>query len=351
MKWLRRMPFFIRLAHWEYWNSRVVYAPLYPYWLWLSLKARSFYFLTSANPNIRNGGFIMESKMSVYRQMPDALYPATVLLEAGSGEEVIGKAIRNASLQFPVIAKPDYGERGLAVKKIMDLPSLTQYAARMPSPFLVQAFVPYELEAGFFFVRLPGEARGRITGIVNKQPVAITGDGLHTVRELVFAEPRYILQWSYIRKEHATRLSDILPTGERLVLVPYGNHSRGSLFTDEIHRLNTALETTLLNICNSIPQFNFGRLDIRFDSWEALEKGQHFSVIEVNGSGSEPTHIYDPAHSIFFAWREIARHWRWLYLISCHQNKAGVASLTLAAGNSEVRAFRAIERQLAAVHW
>lgn len=344
-------PFFIRLRHWEYWNSRIIYAPIYPYWLWLSIRARSFFFLSAANPRIHNGGFIMESKMAVYKQMPADIFPVTALLPQHAPLSVIVTAMEQSGLTFPLIAKPDYGERGLGVKKMLDLASLVDYAAKMPVPFLIQAFVPYPLEAGVFFVRLPGEPDGRITGIVNKQPVAVTGDGVRTLEQLVFAEPRYILQWLFIKKEFSSRLSEVLANGSQLILVPYGNHSRGSLFTDETRRLNPRLEAALLHICNSVPAFNFGRLDILFKDWASLELGTELSVIELNGSGSEPTHIYDPGHSIFKAWREIARHWYWLYRISHHQIKNGTRSLTLLEGFREITLFRNIERQLSSVHW
>jgi hypothetical protein len=47
-----------------------------------------------------------------------------------------------------------------------------------------------------------------------------------------------------------------------------------------------------------------------------LKQGKNFSIIELNGAGSEPTHMYDPKHSIFFAWKEIIRHWNILARIS-----------------------------------
>jgi hypothetical protein len=57
-------------------------------------------------------------------------------------------------------------------------------------------------------------------------------------------------------------------------------------------------------------------LDIRYQSWDDLKQGENFSIIELNGAGSEPTHMYDPKHSIFFAWKEIIRHWNILARIS-----------------------------------
>jgi hypothetical protein len=32
---------------------------------------------------------------------------------------------------------------------------------------------------------------------------------------------------------------------------------------------------------------------------EELEQGINFSIVELNGAASEPTHIYDPKHSLF----------------------------------------------------
>jgi hypothetical protein len=70
-----------------------------------------------------------------------------------------------------------------------------------------------------------------------------------------------------------------------------------------------------------VPGFYFGRLDIKYDNWEDLCRGKHFWIIELNGAGSEPAHIYDPKHSLLFAWKEITRHLDILYQVS-KKNKA-----------------------------
>jgi hypothetical protein len=111
-------------------------------------------------------------------------------------------------------------------------------------------------------------------------------------------------------------LDRILVEGEKDLLVPYGNHARGAKFVDASHLIDEQLTKAIDEICQNIPQFYFGRLDIRFKSWEQLREGENFSIIELNGAGSEPTHMYDPKHSIFFAWKEIIRHWNILYRIS-----------------------------------
>ncbi|HEY4335334.1 MAG TPA: hypothetical protein VGM89_05540, partial [Puia sp.] len=81
------------------------------------------------------------------------------------------------------------------------------------------------------------------------------------------------------------------------------------------------LEEAIDKLCRNIPGFYFGRLDIRFRSWPLLEAGEDYSIIEINGAGSEPTHIYDPRHSILFAWKEIIRHLDILFRVSRASNK------------------------------
>jgi hypothetical protein len=69
-------------------------------------------------------------------------------------------------------------------------------------------------------------------------------------------------------------------------------------------------------MCQQVPEFYFGRLDVMYNNWDELSRGENLAIIELNGASSEPTHIYDTKHSIFIAWREIIRHWKLLYRVS-----------------------------------
>jgi len=53
---IARSDFFIKLKSWEYWPFGILQAPLFFYWLWLSLKARSLVFFSASNPGILMGG-------------------------------------------------------------------------------------------------------------------------------------------------------------------------------------------------------------------------------------------------------------------------------------------------------
>jgi hypothetical protein len=108
----------------------------------------------------------------------------------------------------------------------------------------------------------------------------------------------------------------VLAEGEECLLVPYGNHVRGAKFVDASHLIDDELTGVIDGICRQVDGFYYGRMDLRYNSWEELKEGKNFSIIELNGAGSEPTHMYDPRHSLFFAWREIIRHWNLLWKIS-----------------------------------
>jgi hypothetical protein len=129
----------------------------------------------------------------------------------------------------------------------------------------------------------------------------------------------------------------VLPVGEQRNLVPYGNHIRGAKFLDFSHRISTALTDVINEMCMQIPEFYFGRLDLMYNSFEELEQGKNFAVVELNGAASEPTHIYDPKHSIFFAWRELSRHIRYMFEISVANHQRGIPFLDRKVGMNEYR--------------
>ena len=309
-------PFFIKLLHWEYWPFHLVYGPIYLYWFWLCVKARSFFFFNTSNPSIINGGFLMESKKGIYDLIPQQYYPRTLFFKAGTGNEELIACVTKQELKFPLIAKPDIGMQGKAVKTLLNEQDLLEYAWRSKVDFLVQEFIPYEQEVGIFYYRYPDQPAGNISGIVAKEFLTITGDGLSTMEALIQQEKRHILQLDVLQKTYGDRLKQVLQCNEKFVLVPYGNHVRGAKFIDATNLVDAQLVETIDHICRQVKGFYFGRLDIRYQSWDDLKQGKNFSIIELNGAGSEPTHMYDPGHSIFFAWKEIIRHWNILSRIS-----------------------------------
>jgi hypothetical protein len=149
-----------------------------------------------------------------------------------------------------------------------------------------------------------------------------------------------------LKKLYGNSLNEVLLEGQEKELVPYGNHARGAKFLDVSHLADETFTKNMDLICRQIKGFYYGRLDIRYNTWEELRAGKNFSVIEVNGAGSEPTHMYDPRHSIFFAWKEIIRHWLILWRIGRMNHKNGIPYLTHRQGMKMMKENKAFEKKL-----
>lgn len=294
-----------KLKHWEYWPSYLVYLPTFFIWVWWMIKFKSFKFYKFANPKIKNGGLYADSKMSIYHILPPSSFPKTILVQKEDRQNIIEK-IRDSGLNFPLIVKPDVGCRGVGVEKVSNFEELFSYASSMSQNFLVQELISFPNEIGLFYYRLPNQKKGKISGITLKQFLSITGNGKDSIEQLLRKNPRFQFQISKLKQ--SINLQEILPENEERCLVPFGNHSRGTQFTDGTALITEKLVQTFNQILDQIDGFYYGRLDIRYQCFEDLEIGQHFSIIELNGVKSEPTHIYDPKKSFWQAQREILKH-------------------------------------------
>lgn len=349
MNWFYRLlyrPFFIRLFNWEYWSFNAVYGWIMPVWLLLAARARSFFFFAAANPSIEYGGFLMESKKKIYDIIPTRYYPKTAYFMAGTASAVVIEKLAAGNFTYPLIGKPDIGGQGRGVKKLNNEAALKEYAMQSPLHFLVQEFVPQRNEIGVFYYRYPDEKRGHVSGIVRKEMLAVTGNGEATMQQLLLKDKRSILQLPVLQQLYAGQLQEVLPAGETRELVPYGNHARGAKFLDDSHLADENFVNMIDEFCRQVPGFYYGRLDIRYNTWEELKAGKNFSVIELNGAGSEPTHMYDPRHSIFFAWKEIIRHWIILWRISRINHKKGIPYLTQQQGMQMMKDNKVFEKKL-----
>lgn len=291
----------------------------------------------------------MESKFEIDGMIPEAVKPKTILILPDTDSVTILKKIEDAHLTFPLILKPDIGMQGKAVIKVDSLEKLWAAAQCFSVPFLLQEWIDFPQEMGLFFVKIPGQEKGKITGIVQKEFLQVTGNGVLSIEELIELDPRAKLQLSVLKKSLGEKVKEVLAPKEKLMLVPYGNHARGSLFLDYSDRIDEELEKNINAVCNQIPDFHYGRLDIRYKNWEDFRNNKNWCIIELNGAGSEPTHMYDPRHSLFFAWKEIIRHWHLLYLVSVKNKKFGFPALPFQEGKKMFQENRAYIKKLDAV--
>ena len=325
------------MTNWEYWPFHALYFPVFFQWAFYALRQKSLFFFNACNPAIKNGGFFMESKKQIYDLLPENCYPITVLVPQKTSLAAVEKKFNDNEFRFPLIAKPDVGLRGSAVKKLETVQDLQNYWHKADFDFVVQNLIPFPNEMGIFYVRYPDQKMGKITGIVSKEFLVVTGNGHDTIEQLLKQNPRFELQLATLKKEYGVKLQQVLDKDVKLNLVPFGNHARGAKFLDDSHLISQKMTDVMNNICLEIEGFYFGRLDIMYHSIDDFENGKNFSIVELNGAGSEPTHIYDPKHSLFFAWQELSRHLRMMYEISTINHKSGHPYLSKKIGMQQYR--------------
>jgi hypothetical protein len=322
------------LSFFEFWPMWAFYPPVMAYAAWLMLRYRGVLLPTAANPSFPGGGFYGESKAEILalatRHVPEWVAPfIRVERPANPADDVADEgeaalaALREAGFDLPVVAKPDLGCRGAGVKLVRTADDLRAYLQAFPAgaTLVLQRLVPFEGEAGIFYCRRPGEARGRVVSITLKYFPHVIGDGRRTLRELILDDPRAGRLPHLYLKRHLARLDEVPPAGQAIRLAFAGSHSRGAIFRNGTHLVTPAMESRFDAIANSLPEFHFGRFDIRFERFADVQQGEGFTIVEINGAGAESTHIWDRRTGLLQAWRDLMRQYRWLFEIG-YANRA-----------------------------
>lgn len=331
-----------KLFHWEFWPIWAAYAPLTPYLLTLAIRYRSLTLFTAANPGIPTGGFVDESKSEILAKLSTAsdyvaefdFIPADLSPE--DRIEAAQRFIDKLGLTYPVILKPDRGERGSGVAVIRSAIELANYLRNATEDIIIQRYVD-GAEFGLFYYRYPSESRGRICSITTKQFPEVVGDGRSTLEQLILRDPRAAIIADTYRQLCRRSMSDVPVSGERVRLVELGTHSRGAIFLNGGHLLTPALEAAIYRVSKAHPGFFFGRFDVRATSAEALQRGE-FQVIELNGVSAEATHIYDPSVSVWQAYRTLAQQWKIAFEIAAVNRKRGAQPMSIAELRGVLRA-------------
>ncbi|MCF6352677.1 MAG: hypothetical protein L3J06_06685 [Cyclobacteriaceae bacterium] len=327
--------FLTKLRAWEYWPMSLFYAPVYAYWFYLGVKARSIFFFTAANPGIKNGGMVAASKKSILDIIPNQYIPTTVLLSAPVYYDEVELAMQKSGLAFPVIFKPDVGERGWKVEKINDKKEAEAYLVAFNADLQMQEYLDLPFEAGVFYYRFPEEQKGTVSSIVVKELLHVIGDGKLTLKQLIINKPRARIQLAKLQKKGQLKFDWIPNIGIKVELQPIGNHNRGAAFLDGNHLICDQLINSFENISQEIEGFYYGRFDVRCKDEAALKRGD-VKIMELNGAASEPAHIYQAGFSIFKAYQVLLHHWNILYQISIANHAKGTPYTSFKKGYKDL---------------
>ena len=339
-----RSNFVIRLKSWEYWPFGTIQLPFFFYWLWLSLKARSLIFFSASNPRILTGGMFGESKFDILASIPEGLSARSGLVKVPASKETVLQKMKDLDLTFPVIFKPDVGERGWMVRPIHSVHDVEAYLQTINTDFIIQEFIDLPFEFGVFYRRYPSEESGTVTSIVKKEMLSIEGDGRSTFAELILRKDRARLHWKSLRETYRERLESVPAQGEKVELVSIGNHCLGTKFLNGNHLITPRLNEAFDRISRQIPEFYFGRFDLRAATLDDLANGR-VKIMELNGCGAEQAHIYDPGFPLLEAVKVMHLHWKDLYRISIENHRRGVPFMSFREGLRAFRNFRNITRK------
>ena len=288
----------------------------------------------------------MESKKEIYDLIPENWIPKTIFASSENHFKEILIRFKSQEIEFPIIVKPNIGLKGLGVVEIKNIDELENYHKNNDYDFLIQEKINFKNEVGIFYHRFPDEKKGKITGMVKKEFLSVKGDGKKTLKDLVMENPRSAYQIKAVEQQMRNEMQKIIPENEVIILVPFGSHTRGAKFIDISTEITEKLEQKIDEICTKVNGFYYGRLDVMYENMELLKNGENFKIIEINGSKSEPTHMYDPKHSIFFAWKEITKHWEIMAKISRKNHQAGFPYLNIKEGFSALKNNLIIEKKL-----
>ncbi len=317
----------------EFWPIWLMYVPVAIQWLFLSVRYRSLSLPLLANPGIPLSGMVGVPKSAVFDLAGDYarqwILPWTLFeVDAEPIEQQCSRAlaaIAAAKLEFPVVAKPNMGCRGVGVRLLQNESELTEYLQSFPVGGCIQfqQLSQWDAEAGVFYVGGPDKRAGKLTSLTLKYTPYVVGDGRRSLAELIAADPRAGELLHLYRDRHEHNWSNIIARGEPYRLIFAASHSRGAVFRDAGDQITQVLSQSLDKIFADIPGFHYGRLDVKFKDLESLRAGEHFNIIEINGASSESINIWDRNAGLWTAVKTLLQQYNTLFKLGNHSRTQG----------------------------
>ena len=330
-----------QVSFFEFWPSWVMYFPVILQTLVLAVRYRSLTLPLLANPRLPLSGMVGVPKSQLLAQAEGACQQAilpwflhtrndTALDEQAADIE---QHASKQALTYPMVCKPDIGCRGSGVKLVKDKQQLTDVLKHYPvgASLMIQAPASWEPEAGVFYVRHPEQPQGRIISLALKYTPYVVGDGQRTLQQLIKDDARAgELQHLYLQR-HQQQLDTVLADGQAFKLVFSASHCRGAIFRDASEHITPQLTAEIDRLMQQLPDFHYGRLDVKFRDIDSFRQGQDIEIIEINSASSESLHIWDRNTPFKEAIKALLFQYRTLFQIGAANRKRGFRPPKLSA--------------------
>ncbi|WP_411993148.1 D-alanine--D-alanine ligase [Agarivorans sp. DSG3-1] len=317
----------------EFWPTWAVYIPVVLQWLVLGLRHRSFTLPLLANPKLPLAGMVGVGKSELLAQATghcDAAVLSWMKVNRTGAPiehqvEDLQQQMQQRGLAFPLVGKPDIGCRGAGVKLLHNQQQLRDCLDNYPinSALMLQKLATYEAEAGVFFVRHPDKPEGEIISLALKYTPYVVGDGNSTLKQLIQADPRASeLQHLYLSR-HQDKLEQVIEEGSPYKLVFAASHCRGAIFRDANALITPELNNAVNQMMADLPEFYYGRMDIKFADIDHLQQGKNLEIVEINSASSESLHIWDRKTPFLEAMRSLLFQYKTLFELGAANRKRG----------------------------
>jgi hypothetical protein len=322
-----------KVSSFEFWPTWLMYLPVVLQWLLLSLRYGSLTLPLIANPKLPLSGMVGIPKSDLLAQATgdcaNAILPWFVYHKTsdtlGSQLQIIELEMADHGLDYPLVCKPDIGCRGAGVKLVHDARELNDCLSAYASGagIMLQKLASFEPEAGVFFVREPDQEQGQVISLALKYMPYVVGDGRRTLGELVAADPRAKDLVHLYRPRHQERWDTVIAQGEPFRLVFSASHCRGAIFKDANSQITPELTAAINHLMAGIPEFYYGRLDIKFKDIDSLLAGRDLEIVEINTASSESLHIWDSDAKLGDAFSALLYQYRTLFRLGSKNRKRG----------------------------
>ena len=134
------------------------------------------------------------------------------------------------------------------------------------------------------------------------------------------------------------------PCGDTVRLSLIGSTRVGGRYEDGSALASDALLAAIEAVARDMPSFHAGRFDVRYRSLQDLRRGR-FTIMEVNGAGSEAVHAWDPKYSVWQVYRMVFAKQRLLFALGAANRARGHRPIgMLALARHHLRQQRLIRR-------
>ncbi|MCI5051432.1 MAG: hypothetical protein MRY57_03925 [Candidatus Pacebacteria bacterium] len=322
--WFKVKVWWYKQTHFEFFSIPKLYFPIALYALFVAIQLRDFYWIKYVNPRIYLSGIVEHSKNYLLKKIPSQYSISSVFGEKGISLHELVEKITKASLEFPLVIKPDCGSRGLNIYKVTSFEELEQKYDNARN-YVIQEYADYKNEYAVFYIRYPNEPTGKVTSLVQKEFMKFIGDGNTTLWNLISHHPR---AWLYTKRMQEVfsnkELASVVPKDKVISASFVGAHSGGTIFLDKNHLITEKISRVFDAITQEIPEFYYGRYDVKAHSLKDLENG-NFKVLELNGALGEPVHMYHPGTSITKGYSILFSNWFQMSKIARLNKKRGVS--------------------------